>query len=313
MLLILSVSGLSQTEASAPFVIDTVQQKDKEVVLYSNNTWQYLEDLSFDGILNPNLKFIIETDTSLKLKTYWDNNMCFSNQNNEFLKSMQDSIWICLIDSLHPNFVIPVKGVMTSEYKYRSGRWHHGVDLDLRTGDTIVAAFSGKVRYAKYNTSGYGNLVIIRHFNGLETYYAHQSKLLVSPNQYVAAGEVIGLGGATGRAYGAHLHFETRFFDSSIDPEEIFDFENRTLHDCNLIVKSDLFKNNKSRSTNKVVQMRTAPAGNSYGTGRYHSVRSGDSLWKISRMYGTTVAKLCQLNGISESSTLDIGQKLKVK
>jgi len=304
-LLLSYIMGYSQlSEASKPYIIDTLQKADKSVVLFSDNTWQYLDDLSFEGILNKSLHAEIEGDSSIKLKTYWDNNTCFSNQNNNFL--------ICVVDSLHPNFAIPVKGVLTSAYKYRSGRWHHGVDLDLRTGDTVVSAFSGKVRYAKYNTHGYGNLVIVRHHNGLETYYAHLSKLLVTPNQYVVSGQTLGLGGATGRAYGAHLHFETRFYDSSINPEEIFDFENKKLKDSNLIVHNGLFQNNKS-SGSKVVQMRTAnSSSNTYAKGKYHRIRSGDSLWKISRMYGTSVSRLCQLNGISESTTLRIGKTLKV-
>lgn len=302
------------SEASEPFTVDTVEMGDREVVLFSNNTWQYLEDLGFDGILNPYLAEIIEKDTSIDLKTYWNNDMCFSYQNNGYLKTMKDSIWMCTTDSLHPNFCIPVPGVLTSKYKYRGGRWHHGVDLDLNTGDTVKAAFSGKVRYAKYNTHGYGNLVIIRHYNGLETYYAHLSKLLVTPNEYVVAGQTIGLGGATGHAYGAHLHFETRFFDATIDPEEIFDFENRTIKACNLILKSDMFLHNKGGSTDRIVHMRSG--GNkpiTTGGGNYHRVRSGDSLWKISRLHGTSVDRLCQLNGITEGTTLQIGQKLRVK
>ncbi len=309
-LLVVSLAGHAQTsEASEPFPTDTVMSGEREVVLFSNNTWQYLEDISFDGIMNQELHDLITEDTSLHLKTYWDNNMCFSNQNNTALMNMKDSVWICVTDSLHPNFAIPVPGVLTSSYKHRGGRWHHGVDLDLRTGDTIVAAFSGKVRYAKYNTHGYGNLVIVRHYNGLETYYAHMSKLLVTPNQYVVAGQTLGLGGATGHAYGAHLHFETRFYDASINPEEIFDFKNRTLKDCNLVMKAEHFKRNRG-----AIAYRQASPNKTYAsTGRYHRIRSGDSLWKISRMYGTTVSKLCQLNGISESATLQVGKTLKVK
>jgi murein DD-endopeptidase MepM/ murein hydrolase activator NlpD len=115
-------------------------------------------------------------------------------------------------------------GKLTSGYKWRWGRQHHGVDLALKTGDTVFAAWDGVVRYAQWNKSGYGNCVIIRHRNGLETLYAHMSKIQVSPNQYVSSGEVIGLGGNTGRSFGAHLHFEIRYKDFSIDPETVIDY-----------------------------------------------------------------------------------------
>lgn len=120
-------------------------------------------------------------------------------------------------------------GKLSSAYKWRWGRQHHGVDLGLKTGDSIYAAWDGIVRYAKWNRAGYGNCVIIRHKNGLETLYAHLSKISVSPNQYVSSGDVIGLGGSTGRSYGPHLHFEIRYKDFSINPELIIDYNTQTL------------------------------------------------------------------------------------
>jgi murein DD-endopeptidase MepM/ murein hydrolase activator NlpD len=120
-------------------------------------------------------------------------------------------------------------GKLSSAYKWRWGRQHHGVDLGLKTGDPIFAAWDGVVRYARWNKAGYGNCVIIRHKNGLETLYAHLSKISVSPNQYVSSGDVIGLGGSTGRSYGPHLHFEIRYKDFSINPELIIDYNTQTL------------------------------------------------------------------------------------
>ena len=125
-----------------------------------------------------------------------------------------------MVDDIHKDFDCPVQGIVTSRYGYRKGRYHNGIDLNLRTGDTVKAAFSGRVRYAKWNDGGFGNLVIIRHHNGLETFYAHLSKHLVAPDQEVKAGEPIGLGGNTGRSFGAHLHFEVRFYDAPMNPEE---------------------------------------------------------------------------------------------
>ncbi len=129
-------------------------------------------------------------------------------------------------------YVAPVKGHVTSNYGYRSrfGRMHYGIDLKLQVGDTVRAAFSGKVRLTKYEGRGYGYYVVVRHDNGMETVYGHLSRFLVKPNQYVKAGEPIALGGNTGRSTGAHLHFETRYLGIPINPTAIIDFENFVPH-----------------------------------------------------------------------------------
>lgn len=180
---------------------------------------------------------------------------------------------------------------------------HYGVDIHLKTGDTVLAAFEGKVRIAKFNKT-YGNLVVIRHNNGLETYYAHLSKINVEPGQDVETGEIIGLGGNTGRSYGAHLHFEIRYKGLPIDPNEIISFkEGKLLSDSFVLTKktidhSDEIKVAASKSTGKKT--------------RIHTVRKGDTLGKIARRYGTTTSKLCKMNRISSKTPLKIGRKLKV-
>lgn len=130
------------------------------------------------------------------------------------------------------NYVMPVPGAVTSNYGYRPkfGRTHKGIDLKLNHNDTVVAAFEGKVRVVNYEGRGYGNYVIIRHPNGLETVYGHLNKQLVKEDQIVRAGEPIGLGGSTGRSTGPHLHFETRFMGYPINPAAIFDFANHCTH-----------------------------------------------------------------------------------
>lgn len=129
-------------------------------------------------------------------------------------------------------FVMPVKGRVTSPYGWRArfGRMHRGTDIALNVGDTVRAAFSGKIRLTKYESKGYGYYVVVRHDNGLETVYGHLSKFLVKPNQRVRAGEPIALGGNTGRSTGPHLHFETRYMGLAINPAAIVDFENMTTH-----------------------------------------------------------------------------------
>lgn len=130
------------------------------------------------------------------------------------------------------DYVMPVPGHVTSNYGYRPkfGRTHKGIDLKLNSNDTVVAAFEGKVRVVNYEARGYGNYVIIRHPNGLETVYGHLNKQLVKEDQTVKAGEPIGLGGSTGRSTGPHLHFETRFMGYPINPAAIFDFTNHCAH-----------------------------------------------------------------------------------
>lgn len=129
-------------------------------------------------------------------------------------------------------YVAPVKGKLTSPYGWRArfGRMHRGVDLNLRIGDSVVAAFDGKVRLVKYEAAGYGNYVVIRHDNGLETVYGHLSRALVKPGQRVRAGQLIAKGGNTGRSTGPHLHFETRFMGLAVNPEALIDFENHVTH-----------------------------------------------------------------------------------
>ena len=142
-------------------------------------------------------------------------------------------------------FYMPVPGKVTSNYGYRPRfrRMHRGIDLNLNTGDTVRAAFNGRVRIVSYEAKGYGKYVVIRHDNGLETVYAHFSKHLVERNQYVKAGEAIGLGGNTGRSFGSHLHFETRYMGVAINPAAIIDFSNSTVH-------SDVFTFNKTTYQN---------------------------------------------------------------
>ncbi len=283
--------------------IDTVDTKNGKIVIYPDRSWEYLDDIEFDGILNPQLHYQISTDSSYLYKSYWKNDVVITCNTNEVSK-MKDTIWMCVLDSLHNNYSIPFDGRITSKFGIRHGRNHNGTDIDLETGDTVYAAFDGKVRYAQLHHGGFGNLVIIRHYNGLETYYAHLSKMFVAPNQYVKAGDPIALGGNTGRSTGSHLHFEVRFYDQPIDPELIFDFKQGVIKDENLLVYSGVFSNTKTR---------TGSSTYTQGGKKYYKVRSGDTLGAIARRNGTSVSKLCSLNHIKPTSILHIGQTLRVR
>lgn len=226
--------------------------------------------------------------------------------------------------------------MVTSHYGYRRSfrRQHYGTDIKVFIGDTIRAAFSGKVRVVNYERRGYGNYVVIRHPNGLETVYGHMSKNLVKPDQIVKAGEAIGLGGNTGRSTGSHLHFETRFLGQFIDPEKLFDFEARDVKGDFYLFRSSgkgimlaasdnivggeeemdeatanalIAKQAESEAfqQQKIQQMREKPRT------QIHKVRSGETLSTIARKRGTTIEKLCRMNNIKRTSVLRPGQILR--
>ena len=167
----------------------------------------------------------------------------------------------------------------------------------LYTGDPVVAAFPGMVRISKYNKS-FGNVVVIRHSNGLETLYAHLSKRKVQPGDLIEAGDTLGLGGNTGHSFGSHLHFEVRFLDQPIDPSLLFDVENGSL-------RAKTFEINKGTFESLALAKAAASAR------KYYSVRSGDTLSAIARRHGTSVNTLCKLNAIRQTSVLRVGQRLR--
>jgi len=175
------------------------------------------------------------------------------------------------------------------------------VDIKLQTGDTVLTAFEGIVRIAKYSKS-YGFYVVVRHFNGLETLYAHLSKLLVSPGTHLQAGEILGLGGSTGRSTGAHLHFEVRYLGQQVNPNEVISFDEYVCINPELTITADRFAYLKSVDTFKANTSK----------GRYYKIRKGDTLGKIASKHRTTVARLCKLNGISSKKVLKPGKTIRI-
>lgn len=196
--------------------------------------------------------------------------------------------------SLDWSLPIP-KTEVTSPFGLRRWRWHYGDDLRLKIGDSVRTAFDGIVRLARYDRYGYGHYILVRHYNGLETLYGHLSKRLLKPGDVVKAGDVVGLGGNTGRSTGPHLHFEVRYQGNAINPKEIFDFEQSTLRTNTVIVTPDTFS--YLEEARKI---------------RYHRVRRGDTLGHISYRYGVSINKICRLNGIKRTTILRIGQRLRI-
>lgn len=215
-------------------------------------------------------------------------------------------------------FVVDLRGFsmpttnqrITSKFGYRrsSRRQHKGLDVKVQIGDTIYAAFDGKVRIVgdEGRRKGYGKHIAIRHDNGLETIYGHLSKQLVTENEYVRSGQPIGLGGNTGRSTGPHLHFETRLVGQELNPELLFDFPNQD-------VTGDTYTYYSPKAKRKAAQLARAkgekvPEGSDV---QYYKVRKGDTLSKIARRYGVSIDELCRLNNIRRTTTLRLGQLIR--
>lgn len=249
------------------------------------------------------------------LYSSWDTTVIHPYSFAESFK--QDSAIVRLTEPTDCGFVLPFKGNVTSEFGWRKRRPHYGTDIDLETGDTVMAAFDGMVRIAKLNRS-YGNVVIIRHNNGLETVYAHLSKILVEAGQKIEAGQILGLGGNTGHSFGSHLHFEMRYLGQAIDTEDFIDYANGTLkkNEC-LITKADV--DNKydlralhNRHKRDLNYARVSSNGKAKGKGKVYKVRPGDTLGRIAARNHTTIKAICKKNGIKQTKVLRPGQKLKI-
>ena len=226
----------------------------------------------------------------------------YPNWNNQYVHAYGNAIIPDTYTIDLTGFHMPTPSTkITSPFGPRWRRMHNGLDLKVNIGDTIVAAFDGKVRIVKYERRGYGKYVVIRHDNGLETVYGHLSKQLVEENQLVKAGEVIGLGGNTGRSTGSHLHFETRFLGIAINPIYMFDFPKQD-------IVADTYTFRKAKGVKRAGSHDTQVAD---GTIRYHKVKSGDTLSRIAKLRGVSVSTLCKLNRIKPTPTLRIGQVLR--
>lgn len=226
------------------------------------------------------------------------NNIWRSDRLNPYkipIDSMPDSVRIDC-----STYVAPSRGGVTSMFGKRRYRYHYGIDLRVNIGDSILSAFSGKVRIIDYESHGYGHYVVIRHNNGLETVYAHLSQVLVTLNQEVRAGDVIGYGGNTGRSTGPHLHFEARYMGNAINPANIFDFTNGTVITPTYL----LTKKGSFYYQYEVKSMKAA---------KYYTVRKGDNVSKIAARNGTSVNALLKMNNLKKKSKIKPGQRLRVR
>lgn len=241
----------------------------------------------------------------------------YPNWNNEFVQAYGNAIVPESYTFDLTGFCMPTPNTRITDvfgYRPRRRRAHYGLDIKVYVGDTIRAAFDGKVRVVKnQGRRGYGKYVVIRHDNGLETVYGHLSKQLVDTNQLVKAGEPIALGGNTGRSTGSHLHFETRFLGEVINPEFMFDFPNQDIvSDSYLFVRgANRYAYQRTRALAAVKSGKSGAAEAGKSAIRYHKIRKGDTLGRISRLYHVSIDRLCQINGIKRTTTLRIGQVLR--
>ena len=290
--------------------LDTAHEYIK-IILYGDNTWCYYKMPEYQKV----------TDVYGSHWVHYGHDpygVAIGNLPEQW------SIWC--VDSLD-QFRCPYKGNISSKFGMRRGRRHQGVDLPLKTGDPVYAAFTGKVRVSK-NWSAYGEAIIIRHENGIETLYAHLSKRLVSEDQWVNAGDIIGYGGSTGRSSGPHLHFETRYKGYAFDPQWLIDFKNGQLRQRLFILKKKYFDASSTYEQNfddeamneaddkKEEEARKAAAAKAAAEReamRWYTIKSGDTLSGIAYRNKTTVSALCRLNGIKETATLKIGKKIRVR
>ncbi|WP_299519074.1 peptidoglycan DD-metalloendopeptidase family protein [Winogradskyella sp.] len=258
--------------------------------------------------LQSNSDNIIERSIDIK-SDYWDTTVYnpYKNTVSEFPLNIKFE------DSTYAS-PVPHKKVITSRYGWRRGRPHKGIDIDLVTGDSVVAMLDGIVRFARYSR-GHGRTVVVRHYNGLETTYAHLSRIAVKANDTVAKGQYLGKGGNTGNSRGSHLHLETRYKGEHIHPEYLFN-----LDETNSMRSQDMWVTRKwtrasyhnSRRLSKLALYETKEEALSSleKQRKVYVVRKGDTLSRISRRNNTTITAICRTNKIQRNSTLRIGQKL---
>ena len=270
------------TQRNIPNIIDTVETDSGAVILYRNHTWEYLE--------NEPVMMSQEEDSTGLFSHSWINDQVFAYMGASKRDSIKDTL-LSLVSNIRA-FHSPIPGKIYRGFSYT----HKGMDLSLKKGDTVRAAFDGVVRYAKYNRGGFGNLVILRHYNGLETYYAHLSKLKVMVNQVVKSNEVVGLGGSTGRSRSPHLHFEVRYKDVPLDPQRMIDFDNHKLISPSFPICKSVFY----------------PADYD-GKAVYYKIKSGDTLARIAKKCHTSVKEICAINKLKSNTVLRAGRSIRVK
>ena len=266
----------------------------KELSIVSEDTASFVPEIESLVEVSEELKISKDWITLHEYFSVWDSwNI---NPYEVDATKFADTVSLQLFDTLSNAWAAPLNEMhVTSDFGFRRYRWHYGTDIRLNTGDSVRTVFDGIVRIKKYDPSGYGYYILVRHKNGLETLYGHLSKQLVEVGDELKAGDVLGLGGSTGRSSGPHLHFEFRYQGNPLNPEDVYDFEMNSPVADTFLVTPETFSYLKE--ARKIY---------------FHKVRSGDTLSGISKKYGVSMNKICSLNGIRKTSVLRVGQRLRI-
>ncbi|MGE5394134.1 MAG: peptidoglycan DD-metalloendopeptidase family protein [Candidatus Saccharibacteria bacterium] len=330
--LILTASLLTVTSAFALQI-----PKDTIVNTIENNEIDSL--FADENIPNDSL---ISNDETL-YKNIWSSTQIKYPANT--LPPKDVTVTITLTEPYDHPFVNPITGKVISKFGKRGRRMHTGTDIKLNLGDSVLCAFDGKVRLAK-RFNGYGNMVLVRHKNGLETLYGHLKEIKVKVNDSIKAGDLIGYGGHTGRATCDHLHFETRLFGEPFDNSKYIDFRNHSLKSNHIYYKNKQFEIDPANfgrkelpeskpviAANTVSEVKdttvvketvaekpaaptastkTSSKSKSTAKATKHVVRKGDNLWVIAKKYNTTVKKLCSVNNITAQKNLKVGSVIRI-
>jgi len=270
--------------------------------------------ISFIGLDNSINELIkINNPDSMDIKsTHWDNQV-FNPYKDE---TVTFPIQIKFEDSIYNSPILKNK-VVTSRYGWRWRRAHRGIDIDLIRGDDVVSILDGVVRFAKYN-SGHGKLVIVRHYNGLESAYAHLSSIKVKANDTVFGGQILGKGGATGNARGSHLHLVTSYKGVAINPEYLFEFgETNRIRSSEIWVTrkwtKPYFHSSKRMTKLEMLLSKDDALASLEREKKLYIVRRGDTLSHISRRNNVSIRSICLTNNIRSTSVLKVGQKLYIE
>ncbi len=238
--------------------------------------------------IEPILDFVRDIDFSEMPEEY---DIWSDTKINPYQVSLVDMKDTFLLDL--KGYTPPINKYVTSNFGFRKWRFHYGIDLKVHKGDSVKSAFDGVVRITR-RARDYGYFVLVRHFNGLETLYAHLSKILVNQGDTIKSGNSVGMGGSTGRSTGYHLHFETRYLGNPINPNDLIDFNSHQLKNEVLPLSAAHFEYKKE--IDKI---------------RFWTIRSGDTLGRIAARTGVSVKKLCALNGIKATTILRIGRRIR--
>jgi len=275
----------------------------KEEIEYKN----FNPDSANPNFIPPDILFL---PSDLLYNNKWDTLNIGNSKGLNLNKS--DTVRIVLKCDSCNKFVFPYKGKLISDFGFRGRRPHTGTDIKLNLNDSVLCAFDGVVRMSRYY-HGYGNMVVVRHNNGLETLYGHLNKRAVKANQIVKAGDLIGYGGRTGRATCNHLHFETRYLEVPFNPHTFIDFNKYGLTSDTVVIVNKSYKyNNNSRIKGNISYVSNIKNDKNNSGTKYYTIKKEDTLSKIAKKYGTSVKKICTLNNITPTTILKLGRKIKV-